>query len=58
MNTQLHVKTILFQTIQFNMSTKLNGSKYNYASLTIQLKSFVYIQLKDQTVLCKQFVLA
>ena len=30
MNTQLNVKTVLFQTIQFSMSTKLNGSKYCY----------------------------
>ena len=33
-------------------SIKLNDSKYCYVSITIQLKmSFVYIQLKDQTVL-------
>ena len=25
MNTQLNVKTILFQTVQFSMSIKLNG---------------------------------
>ena len=35
MNTQLNVKTVLFQTIQFRMSTKLNGFKYYYVSLTI-----------------------
>ena len=29
-------QTVLFQTIQFSMS-KLNGSKYNYVSLIIQL---------------------
>ena len=34
----LNVKTVLFQTIQFSMSTKLYGSKYCYISLTIQLK--------------------
>ena len=34
-NTQLNVKTVLFQTIQFCMSTKLNGSKYCYISLII-----------------------
>ena len=34
------------------MSTKLNGSKYYYISLTIQLSlSFVYTQLNGQTVL-------
>ena len=33
-------------------SIKLNGSKYCYVSLTIQLNmSFVYTQLNDQTVL-------
>ena len=35
--THLNVKTVLFQIIQFSMSTKLNGSKYCYISLTIQL---------------------
>ena len=34
---QLNAKTVLFQTIQFNMSTKLNGFKSCYLSLTIQL---------------------
>ena len=32
------------------MSTKLNGSKYCYVSITIQYQSFVYTQLNDQTV--------
>ena len=35
--TQLNVKTVLFLTIQFSMSTKLNGSEYCYVSVTIQL---------------------
>ena len=35
--TQLNEKTVLVQTIQFSMSTMLNGSKYCYVSLTIQL---------------------
>ena len=33
--TQLNDKTVLFQTIQFSMSTKLNGSKYCYVSLAV-----------------------
>ena len=33
---QLNVKIVLFQTIHFSMSTKLNGSKYYHVSLTIQ----------------------
>ena len=32
----LNDQTVLFLTIQFSMSTKLNGSKYCYISLTIQ----------------------
>ena len=44
------MSTVLFQTIQVSMSTKLNSSKYCYASLTIQ-SSFVYTQLNDLTVL-------
>ena len=36
-NTHLNIKTVLFQTIQFSKSTKLNGSKYCDVSLTIQL---------------------
>ena len=32
---QLNVKTVLFQINRFSMSTKLNGSKYCYASLII-----------------------
>ena len=35
--TQLNVKTVLLQTIQFSMSIKLNGSKYCHVSVTIQL---------------------
>ena len=35
--TQLNDKTVLFQTIQFSMSTKLNSSKYCYVLLIIQL---------------------
>ena len=35
--TQLNDQTVLFQTIQSNMSTKLNDSKYCYISQTIQL---------------------
>ena len=34
--TQLNDQTVLFQTIQFSISTKLNISKYCYVSLTIQ----------------------
>ena len=38
--------------IQFSISTKLNGSKYWYVSLTIQLNiSHLFMQLNDQTVL-------
>ena len=36
-NTQLNDQTVLFQTIQFSMSKKLNGSNYSYVSLKIQL---------------------
>ena len=35
--TQLNDQTILFQSIQFSTSRKLNGSKYCYVSLAIQL---------------------
>ncbi len=51
--TQLNDQTVLFQTVQFYMSMKLNSSKYCYVSLTIQFKyqSFVYTQLNDQTFL-------
>ena len=47
------MSTVLFETIQFSMSTKLNGSKYCHVSLTIQLSisHFVNTQLNDQTVL-------
>ena len=38
-------KEVLFQTLQ------LNGFKYCYVSLTIQLNSFVYTQFNDQIVL-------
>ena len=34
---QVNDQTVLFQTIQSSMSTKLNGSKYCYVSLTVQL---------------------
>ena len=49
---QLNVKTVLFHTIQLSISTKLNGSKYCYLSLTFQLDiSHLFTQLNDQTVL-------
>ena len=35
--TQLNDQIVLFQTIQFSMSTKLNGFNYCYVSLIIQL---------------------
>ena len=35
--THLNDQTVLFQAIQFSMSTKLNDSKYCYVSLIIQL---------------------
>ena len=39
--TQLKDQTVLFQTIQFSIkSIKLNGSKYCYLSLTIQLNIY------------------
>ena len=46
-------QTVLFLTIQFSMSTKLNASKYCYVSETIQLNisHSVYTQLNDQIVL-------
>ena len=50
--TQWKGQTVLFQTIQFNKSTKLNGSKYCQISLTIQLSiSHLFTQLNDQTFL-------
>ena len=36
-NIQLNVKAVLFQTIQFSMSKKLNGSKYTHVSLSFKL---------------------
>ena len=48
--TQFSEKTVLFLTTQFSISTKLNGSKYCYVSLTIH-QSFVYTQIIDQAVL-------
>ena len=50
-DTQLNDQTVLFLTIQFSISQKLNGSKYCYVSLTIKLKhqSFVCTQFKCQT---------
>ena len=44
----------LIQITLFNIThscARLNGFKYSYVSLTIQLLSFVYTQLNDQTVL-------
>ena len=45
---QLNVKTVLFQTIQFCMLTKLNGHKYYYVSTNTSIKyqSFVYTAVK------------
>ena len=40
--TQLNDQTVLFQTIQFSMSTKLTCSKYCYLSLTIQQNSHLF----------------
>ena len=34
--THFNVQTVLFQAVQFSMSTNLNGSKYCYVELTIQ----------------------
>ena len=46
------LQTVLFQTIQFSMFTKLNDSEYGYVSLTIQLNtSHLFTQLNDKTVL-------
>ena len=46
--TQLNYQTVLFETIQFSMSTKWNGFKYCYVTLIIQLNmSFFYTQLND-----------
>ena len=51
-NTQSNLQTVLFQTIQFNMSPKLNAFKYCDVSLTIQLNiTHLFTQLSDQTVL-------
>ena len=36
--TQLKDQTVLFLTIQFSISKKLNGLKYCYVSKTIELK--------------------
>ena len=50
--TQLNDQTVLFVTIEFSMSTKLNSFKYCYVSANNSIKqSFVYTQLNDQTVL-------
>ena len=55
--TQLNDQTVLFQTIQFSMSIKLNGSKYCYVSLTIQLnQSFVYMHLKEKQLISNNSV--
>ena len=46
--TQLNDQTVLFQGIQFSMSTKLNSSKYSYESLTIQLNiSHLFTRLRQ-----------
>ena len=37
--TQLNDQTVLLRTIQFSHSTKLNGYKYCYVSLRIQLNT-------------------
>ena len=54
--TELNNITVLFQTIQFAMSTKLNGSKYWYIYIyitnnLIKHQSFIYTQWNDQTAL-------
>ena len=50
--TQLNDHTVLFLTIQLSTSTKLNGSKYCYVSLIIQLNiTHLFTQLNDQIVL-------
>ena len=49
---------VLFQTIQFSISTKLDISKYCYVSLIIQLKhqSFVHtVECKNSSILTIQF---
>ena len=55
------MSTVLFQTIQFSMSTKLNGSKYCLCitNNSIKHQSFVYTELNIKTVLfqTKQFSL-
>ena len=45
--------SVLLLTIQFSMSkTKLNGFKYCYVSLTVQINiSHLFTQLNDQTIL-------
>ena len=40
--SQLNDQTVLLQTIQFIISTKLNGSKYCYVSGTIELNSHLF----------------
>ena len=55
--TQLNDQTVLFQSIQFSMWTKLTSSKYGYVLLTIQLNvSHLFTELNDQTVLLQSFV--
>ena len=45
-------KQFFLKKIQLSMSTKLNGSKYCYVSLTIQLNiSHLFTQLNDEIVL-------
>ena len=49
--TPLNVKTVLFQTIQCSMSTKLNDSTYSSVSLTIQFdisNLFTHSQMIEQ----------
>ena len=41
--------TVLFQTIQFSMSTKFKNSKYCYVSLTIQL-NIIHLFAHSQTI--------
>ena len=49
MKAELNDRTVLF--LKFNLSTKLNGSKYCYVSVTIQLNiSHLFTQLNDLTV--------
>ena len=56
--TELNDRTGLFQTIQLSMSTKLNGSKYCYVSVTIQLNVnhlFKHSEMIKQIFLKNQF---